>query len=191
MTVIEKAPAKINLSLDVLRKRKTDEYHDVEMVMTTIDLADRLEFFSLEEDRIEIDMDNRYVPNDQRNLAYRAAKIFKDTFAVEKGVRIRIDKSIPVSAGLGGGSTDAAAVLRGLNRLWSLDLELSDLAPLAAKCGSDATFSLYGDCPRLWGNHRKTPLSTSLLGRLGKTGYRCLYKGHFPACRCGEIDTSE
>lgn len=144
MTVIEKAPAKINLSLDVLRKRKTDEYHDVEMVMTTVDLADRLEFFSLEEDRIEIDMDNRYVPNDQRNLAYRAAKIFKDTFAVEKGVRIRIDKSIPVSAGLGGGSTDAAAVLRGLNRLWSLGLELSDLAPLAAKCGSDATFSLYG-----------------------------------------------
>ena len=141
MTVIEKAPAKINLSLDVLRKRKTDEYHDVEMVMTTVDLADRLEFFSLEEDRIEIDMDNRYVPNDQRNLAYRAAKIFKDTFAVEKGVRIRIDKSIPVSAGLGGGSTDAAAVLRGLNRLWSLGLELSDLAPLAAKCGSDATFS--------------------------------------------------
>lgn len=144
MTVIEKAPAKINLSLDVLRKRTSDEYHDVEMVMTTIDLADRLEFTTLSDDRIEVVLESRYVPNDERNLAYRAAKIFKDTFGVKKGVRIEIDKQIPVSAGLGGGTTDAAAVIRGLNRLWSLNLELEELAPLAAKCGSDATFSLYG-----------------------------------------------
>ena len=144
MTVIEKAPAKINLSLDVLHKRTSDEYHEVEMVMTTIDLADRLEFTTLTEDRIEVVLESRYVPNDERNLAYRAAKIFKDTFGITKGVRIEIDKQIPVSAGLGGGTTDAAAVLRGLNRLWSLNLELSELAPLAAKCGSDATFSLYG-----------------------------------------------
>ncbi|MEJ8767123.1 4-(cytidine 5'-diphospho)-2-C-methyl-D-erythritol kinase [Oceanobacillus sp. HCA-5259] len=145
MTIIEKAPAKINLSLDVLRKRETDEYHDVEMIMTTIDLADRLEFTSLEEDRIRISMESRYVPNDERNLAYRAAKLFKEKFGITKGVHIKIDKHIPVSAGLGGGSTDAAAVVRGLNRLWSLDLELADLALIAAKCGSDATFSLYGE----------------------------------------------
>lgn len=145
MTIIEKAPAKINLSLDVLRKRETDEYHDVEMVMTTIDLADRLEFTSLDDDRIEISLESRYVPNDERNLAYKAAKVFKDKFGIKKGVHIKIDKHIPVSAGLGGGSTNAAAVVRGLNRLWNLDLELSELAPVAAKCGSDATFSLYGE----------------------------------------------
>lgn len=145
MTVIEKAPAKINLSLDVLRKRETDEYHDVEMIMTTIDLADRLELTSLDEDRIEISLESRYVPNDERNLAYRAAKVFKARFGIKKGVHIKIDKHIPVSAGLGGGSTDAAAVVRGLNRLWSLDLHPEELAPIAAKCGSDAPFSLYGE----------------------------------------------
>lgn len=144
MTITEKAPAKINLFLDVLRKRKTDEYHDVEMIMTTIDLADRLELTSLKDDRIDISLESRYVPNDERNLAYRAAKVFKDTFGIDKGVHIKIDKHIPVSAGLGGGTTDAAAVIRGLNRLWSLDLDLSELIPIAAACGSDTPFSLYG-----------------------------------------------
>lgn len=144
MTVIEKAPAKINLSLDVLRKRETDEYHDVEMIMTTIDLADRLELTSLDEDKIEVSLESRYVPNDERNLAYKAARIFKETYQIKKGVHIKIDKSIPVSAGLGGGTTNAAAVIRGLNRLWSLDLTLDDLGQIAAKCGSDAPFSLHG-----------------------------------------------
>lgn len=145
LTVIEKAPAKINLSLDVLRKRKTDEYHDVEMIMTTIDLADRLELSSLEEDKIVISLESRYVPNDERNLAYKAAKIFKSTYGIKKGVHIEIDKSIPVSAGLGGGSTDAAAVIRGLNRLWDMRLTLHELGSIAAQCGSDTTFSLHGN----------------------------------------------
>jgi 4-diphosphocytidyl-2-C-methyl-D-erythritol kinase len=144
MTIIEKAPAKINLSLDVLRKRETDEYHDVEMIMTTIDLADRLEITPLGTDRIEVSLESRYVPNDERNLAYRAAKVFKETFGIDQGVHIKIDKHIPVSAGLGGGTTDAAAVIRGLNRLWSLDLDFSVLIPVAAACGSDTPFSLYG-----------------------------------------------
>ena len=145
LTIIEKAPAKINLSLDVLRKRKNDEYHDVEMIMTTIDLADRLEFISLEEDKIEISLESRYVPNDERNLAYKAAKVFKNRFNIKKGVHIKIDKNIPVSAGLGGGSTDAAAVIRGLNRLWELDMQLQELGNVAAQCGSDTSFSLYGN----------------------------------------------
>lgn len=145
MTIIEKAPAKINLSLDVLRKRKNDEYHDVEMVMTTIDLADRIELASLPTDKIEVSLESRYVPNDERNLAYKAAKVFKKHFNIKKGVHITIDKNIPVSAGLGGGSTNAAAVIRGLNRLWSMDLKLSELGVIAAQCGSDASFSLYGN----------------------------------------------
>jgi len=145
LAIIEKAPAKINLSLDVLRKRKNDKYHDVEMIMTTIDLADRLELTSLEEDKIEISLESRYVPNDERNLAYKAASVFKNIFNIKKGVHIKIDKSIPVSAGLGGGSTDAAAVIRGLNRLWELDLGLEELGSIAAQCGSDTSFSLYGN----------------------------------------------
>lgn len=144
MTIIEKAPAKINLSLDVLRKRDVDEYHDVEMIMTTIDLADRIELTSLEKDKIEVSLESRYVPNDERNLAYKAAKVFKEKFNIDKGVHIKIEKSIPVSAGLGGGSTNAAAVVRGLNRLWGLDLTMDELSSVAAKCGSDAPFSLYG-----------------------------------------------
>ncbi|MHA6252910.1 4-(cytidine 5'-diphospho)-2-C-methyl-D-erythritol kinase [Oceanobacillus sp. CAU 1775] len=144
MTIIEKAPAKINLSLDVLKKREVDEYHDVEMIMTTIDLADRIELTSLEEDEIQVSLESRYVPNDERNLAYRAARIFKEKFQIDKGVHIKIEKNIPVSAGLGGGTTDAAAVLRGLNRLWEMNLTLEELTPLAGKCGSDTPFSLYG-----------------------------------------------
>ncbi|UFU01517.1 4-(cytidine 5'-diphospho)-2-C-methyl-D-erythritol kinase (plasmid) [Radiobacillus kanasensis] len=142
MYLLEKAPAKINLSLDVLYKRP-DEFHEVEMVMTTIDLADRIELIVLHEDRIEIKSENRFVPNDERNLAYRAAKLLKDTFSIKKGVRIYIEKQIPVAAGLAGGSSDAAATLRGLNKLWSLNLTTKELAELGAQIGSDVSFCVY------------------------------------------------
>ncbi|WP_339230746.1 4-(cytidine 5'-diphospho)-2-C-methyl-D-erythritol kinase [Oceanobacillus sp. FSL K6-2867] len=142
--ILEKAPAKINLSLDVLRKR-IDGYHDVEMIMTTIDLADRIELYALEEDKIEISLESRYVPNDERNLAYKAARAFKDTYGIKKGVHINMEKHIPVSAGLGGGSTDAAAVLRGLNRLWSLNISLDELAELGSAIGADVAFCVYGN----------------------------------------------
>src|SRR5699024_3881998 len=145
MTIIEKVTAKINLSLDVLRKRDNDKYHEVEMIMTTIDLADRIELTSLEENKIKVSLESRYVPNDERNLAYKAARVFKDEFNISKGVHIKIDKNIPVSAGLGGGSTNSAAVIRGLNRLWDLDLPLGTLGSVAARCGSDTSFSLYGN----------------------------------------------
>jgi len=143
MALLEKAPAKINLSLDVLSKRE-DGYHDVEMIMTTIDLADRLELISLDNDRIEVCLESRYVPSDERNLAYQAAKTLKERYGIDKGVRINIDKVIPVSAGLGGGSTDAAAVLRGLNRLWSLHIPMDELAELGAEIGSDIPFCVHG-----------------------------------------------
>jgi 4-diphosphocytidyl-2-C-methyl-D-erythritol kinase len=139
-----KAPAKINLSLDVLYKRQ-DGYHEVKMVMTTIDLADRIELVALpEEDAIRIVSQNRFVPDDCRNLAYQAAKLLKETFSIRQGVAISITKHIPVAAGLAGGSSDAAATLRGLNKLWQLGLTMDELAELGAKIGSDVAFCVYG-----------------------------------------------
>lgn len=143
MKILVKAPAKINLSLDVLHKRP-DGYHEVEMIMTTIDLADRIELSLLEEDRIVIHSHNRFVPDDQRNLAYQAALLLKEKFQVKKGVVIGIEKTIPVAAGLAGGSSDAAATLRGLNKLWQLGLTLDELAVLGAEIGSDVSFCVYG-----------------------------------------------
>ncbi|XJZ27371.1 4-(cytidine 5'-diphospho)-2-C-methyl-D-erythritol kinase [Bacillota bacterium Lsc_1132] len=143
MKLLVKAPAKINLSLDVLYKRP-DDYHEVEMVMTTIDLADRIELTLLEEDEINILTHNRFVPDDQRNLAFQAAKLLKERFTIKKGVTIAIEKNIPVAAGLAGGSSDAAATLRGLNKLWSLGLSLDQLAEIGAEIGSDVSFCVYG-----------------------------------------------
>jgi 4-diphosphocytidyl-2-C-methyl-D-erythritol kinase len=143
LKLLVKAPAKINLSLDVLYKRP-DGYHEVEMIMTTIDLADRLELSLLENDRIQIVSHNRFVPDDQRNLAYQAAVLLKERFSVRKGVVIRMEKTIPVAAGLAGGSSDAAATLRGLNKLWNLNLTMDELAQLGAEIGSDVSFCVYG-----------------------------------------------
>lgn len=143
MKLLLKAPAKINLTLDVLHKRP-DGYHELEMVMTTIDLADRLELQSLEEDQILVRSFNRYVPDDERNLAWQAAHLLKGRYGIKKGVAITIEKKIPVAAGLAGGSSDAAAVLKGLNRMWDLRLSITELADLGAMIGSDVSFCVYG-----------------------------------------------
>lgn len=143
MKLLMKAPAKINLSLDVLNKRE-DGYHEVEMVMTTIDLADRIELAAMSEDKIKIISHNRFVPDDQRNLAYQAARILKERYAVKEGVTISIDKIIPVAAGLAGGSSDAAATLRGLNILWDLGLTVEELAHIGSEIGSDVSFCVHG-----------------------------------------------
>jgi 4-diphosphocytidyl-2-C-methyl-D-erythritol kinase len=143
MRILVKAPAKINLALDVLHKRN-DGYHEVKMVMTTIDLADRVELELLDTDQIKISSHNRFVPDDNRNLAYQAAVLLKNKFKLSKGVSISITKSIPVAAGLAGGSSDAAATLRGLNKLWGLGLTLDELAEIGAEIGSDVSFCVYG-----------------------------------------------
>lgn len=139
----EKALAKINLTLDVLHKRE-DGYHEVEMVMTTVDLYDHIQLMELEEDTIEISSEQRYVPDDKRNLAYQAASLLKEKYGITKGVRISINKQIPVAAGLAGGSSDAAAVLRGLNKLWKLNLTFEQLAEIGQEIGSDIAFCIYG-----------------------------------------------
>jgi len=139
----EKAQAKINLTLDVLYKRP-DGYHEVEMVMQTVDLADHLTFKEIEPDEIHLSCTVPYIPLDERNLVYQAARLVKETFGVDKGIHIHIDKRVPVAAGLAGGSSDAAATLRGLNRVWGLGLSLDQLAELGAKIGSDVPFCIYG-----------------------------------------------
>jgi 4-diphosphocytidyl-2-C-methyl-D-erythritol kinase len=143
MKMIEKAPAKINLSLDVLGKRP-DGYHEVEMVMTTVDLSDRIECQELHEDTIIIRSSAPFVPEDERNLAYQAAKVIKDRYQITKGVRIEILKEIPVAAGLAGGSSDAAAVIRALNRLWNLKLTKEEMMEIGALIGSDVPFCVVG-----------------------------------------------
>ncbi|WP_347861771.1 4-(cytidine 5'-diphospho)-2-C-methyl-D-erythritol kinase [Salimicrobium sp. PL1-032A] len=143
MYIMEKAPAKINLSLDVLHKRE-DGFHEVEMVMTTIDLADRIELELLQEDRIILEAESRYVPNDERNLAYLAAKKMKEHFALEEGVHITLKKYVPVAAGLAGGSSDAAAVLRGMARLFDLRTTPEELAEIGSEIGSDVSFCVHG-----------------------------------------------
>lgn len=143
MVVLEKAPAKINLTLDVLGKRD-DGYHEVEMVMTTIDLADRISFKELERDTILLESNSGIIPNDERNLVYQAARLLKTTYNVDKGVHIFLEKNIPIAAGLAGGSSDAAATLRGLNRLWKLNLAIEELMALGEQIGSDVPFCITG-----------------------------------------------
>ncbi|MFA8438987.1 4-(cytidine 5'-diphospho)-2-C-methyl-D-erythritol kinase [Pueribacillus sp. YX66] len=143
MKITVKAPAKINLALDVLHKRN-DGYHEVKMVMTTIDLADHLRITLLESDRIQIESTSGIIPNDKRNLAYKAAALLKERFAIKQGCKIEISKKIPVAAGLAGGSSDCAAALRGLNELWQLGLSLDELATIGAEIGSDVAFCVYG-----------------------------------------------
>lgn len=143
MKIYEKAPAKINLTLDVLYKRP-DGYHEVEMVMTMVDLADRVEMTSLPRDTIIISSQAGYIPLDEKNLAFQAARLIKDRYDVREGVYIHLDKKIPVAAGLAGGSSDAAAALRGLNRLWKLNLTEEELKTLGAELGSDIPFCISG-----------------------------------------------
>lgn len=138
-----KAPAKINLTLDVLAKRP-DGYHEVEMVMTTVDLADRVDLTLLDSNEIKLDCSASFVPDDFRNHAFKAAQLLMERFPINKGVRIYIDKQIPVAAGLAGGSSDAAATLRGLNKLWNLGLSVEQLAEIGAEIGSDVPFCVYG-----------------------------------------------
>lgn len=143
LKMYEKAPAKINLMLDVLHKR-ADGFHEVEMIMTMVDLADRLELSELKRDSIIISSQAGYIPLDEKNLAFQAARLIKDRYNVRSGVHIHLDKRIPVAAGLAGGSSDAAATLRGLNRLWRLGIPAQELQELGAELGSDVPFCVTG-----------------------------------------------
>ena len=141
--LVEKAPAKINLALDV-RYKRPDGYHEVEMIMTMVDLVDRIYIEETSDSSIRVTSQDRFVPNGSKNLAYQAALLLKNTYGITKGVQIQIEKTIPVAAGLAGGSSDAAATLRGLNRLWNLNLQDKELAAIGEKIGSDVPFCIRG-----------------------------------------------
>lgn len=135
------APAKINLTLDVLGKR-ADGYHEIETVMQTVALGDTIQL--TEAMHTEVESDHPQMPLGKTNLAVRAAELLCHKTGIAKGVRIRITKRIPIAAGLAGGSTDAAAVLRGLNKLWGLELPTEIMLEMAAHLGSDVAFCLRG-----------------------------------------------
>ena len=135
-----KAYAKVNLTLEVLRRRD-DGYHDVASIVQTVELFDTLTLETA--DTIVLECDEPQLQS-EANLSRRAAELLRKKAGIGKGVRIRLEKGIPVSAGLGGGSSDAAATLTGLNQLWGLGLSVEELTPLAEGLGSDVPFFLHG-----------------------------------------------
>jgi 4-diphosphocytidyl-2-C-methyl-D-erythritol kinase len=138
-----KSPAKVNLHLEVLAKR-SDGYHDIRSIMVPIDLCDVLYISLIESDRIEVSSDQADLPVDEKNLAYRAALLILEETRKAIGVKIRIEKRIPVAAGLGGGSSNAAATLLGLNRLLGTRLTRREMMRLGARLGADVPFFVFG-----------------------------------------------
>ena len=138
----EKAYGKVNITLDVVGKRE-DGYHLLKMIMQNIDIYDVITIEKIESG-IEITCNKPYVPTDERNLAYKAAKLFKDTFNITSGVSINIKKNIPVAAGLAGGSTDCAAVLKIMNKLFQVNANNEKLMELGVKLGADVPYCING-----------------------------------------------
>ena len=138
-----KSRAKINLSIDVLGKRK-DGYHLVEMIMQTIDLYDIINIKEIDIDEININSNSSDIPLNKDNIVYKAAKLLKEEFNIKKGIDIFIEKNIPVAAGMAGGSSNAAAVLVGLNKLWNLNLSEVELQEIGLKLGADVPFCISG-----------------------------------------------
>ena len=156
---MEKAPAKINLGLDILGKRP-DGLHELAMVMASIDLADRLYLEEIPENKIIIETNKAFLPTDKKNHVYEALELVKERFEIKQGLRVKIHKEIPVAAGLGGGSTDSAAALRAVNRLWDLGLSIEELASLGAEVGSDVPYCVYGQTSLVEGFGEKvTPIA--------------------------------
>ena len=137
-----KAHAKVNLFLEILGKRD-DGYHEIETIMQEIDLADNLKFEEIQEG-IRLECNNKNIPINQDNLVCKAANLILKECGIKKGVLINLEKNIPVGAGLGGGSSDAAATLKALNSLWKVGLNDGDLMEFAAKLGSDIPFFING-----------------------------------------------
>lgn len=138
-TVKLKALAKINLGLDVLGRRENG-YHDVRMVMQTIYLYDDVTISKTEEPGIQVETNLHFLPVDENNIAYKAAKMLIEEFGITQGVHIVLDKHIPVAAGLAGGSSNAAAVLVGMNRLFRLGLDQKALMERGVKLGADVPY---------------------------------------------------
>ena len=136
-----KALAKINLGLDVIGKRE-DGYHEVKMIMQTIRLYDRISLQKIKEKTIQVKTNLFYLPENENNLVYKAAKLLQDEFQMPEGVVIELQKYIPVAAGMAGGSSDAAAVLYGMNRMFRLGLSMEELMERGVKIGADVPYCI-------------------------------------------------
>ena len=136
-----KAYGKINLGLDVLRKRE-DGYHDVRMIMQTVGIFDRIDLIRNQEPGIQVETNLYYLPTNENNLVYKAAKLLMDEFHITSGITIRLKKFIPVAAGMAGGSSDAAAVLFGVNKMFQLGLTTTQLMERGVKIGADVPYCI-------------------------------------------------
>jgi 4-diphosphocytidyl-2-C-methyl-D-erythritol kinase len=153
-----KAPAKINVGLRILGKRP-DGYHEIWSVLQEIDLCDEITLWDASDFSLLLEGDQEAVPTDETNLCLRAARLLKRASGYSGAARIKLCKIIPAGAGLGGGSSDAAAVLKGLNQVWKTNLSRNDLESLGAQLGSDVPFFLCGGCCLATGRGEKlTPV---------------------------------
>ena len=141
--IILKAYAKINLGLDVLRKRE-DGYHDVRMIMQSVGLYDKLTLKKIPKDEILLSSNVGSLPNNEKNLVYKAISLIKKECGITGGVKADLEKRIPMAAGMAGGSTDAAAALIGMNKLFDLGLSQEKLMELGVKIGADVPYCIMG-----------------------------------------------
>ena len=140
-SIVVKAYAKINIGLDVLKKRE-DGYHEVSMIMQSLDLHDLITITKTATEGISIKTNLAYIPNDRGNLVYKAASLFFNKLGLKEGLHIQLEKRIPVAAGLAGGSSDAAATLKGLNELYQSGLSTKELMELGVKIGADVPYCI-------------------------------------------------
>jgi 4-diphosphocytidyl-2-C-methyl-D-erythritol kinase len=136
-----KARAKINTALDVLGKRE-DGYHELRMIMQTVNLCDNITIMRINEDEIRLTSNFSWLPTDERNLMYRAAELMKQRYDIKDGVEMELVKKIPVAAGLAGGSSDCAAVIVGMNRLFNLKRPTDELLALGKELGADVPYCI-------------------------------------------------
>ena len=136
-----RAMAKINLGLDVV-KRREDGYHEVRMIMQTIKMYDKITIRKRDDNEIKVKTNLYYLPTDENNLVYKAAKLILEKYEVEQGVEITLEKFIPVAAGMAGGSSDAAAVLDGINKIFKLRATKNELMELGVKIGADVPYCI-------------------------------------------------
>jgi len=160
--VVARAPAKVNLFLEVLAKR-ADGYHEIATLMVAVRLYDRLVFQDQVDDRLELQCDRSDLTTGPDNLVLKAARLLRDKTQCKRGARICLKKRIPMAAGLAGGSSDAAATLAGLNRLWQLGRSDEELALWGSEIGSDIPFFFHG--PAAWCTGRGEKVTPVACGR--------------------------
>lgn len=186
-----RALAKINLGLDVLRRRE-DGYHELRMIMQTINMYDQLDMEISEEPGIKITTNLPYVPVNQNNLVYRAANMLMEEFQIKEGLTVDLQKMIPVAAGMAGGSSDAAAAMIGVNRLFRLGLSVKDLMERGVKIGADVPYCLLRGTALAEGigdKLRALPACPDCYVLIGKPGISVSTKFVYENLRANELKT--